>query len=97
MELKNPPAIDIPEGLVDAIRSFPAEREIEHCGRRITFSPFDVYARCPQCGTRIKVRSFSATTEIEDVFDAFFEWLNRPGAREVANRRQQALQNDRDE
>ncbi len=97
MELKNLPAIDIPEGLIDAIRAFPIEREFEHCGRRSTLSPFDIYAVCPECGARVKVRAFSATTELEDVFDAFFEWLNQPGAVESARKRQQAFATDPDE
>jgi hypothetical protein len=46
---------------------------------------------CPRCGVRIKVRSFSAIPEIEDVFDAVFEWMNQEGAREVAERRQATL------
>jgi hypothetical protein len=66
------------------------EREVEHCGVAITVPPFDFYAECPQCSTRIKVRAFAANEEIEDVFDAVFEWMNRPMAKEVAERRLQA-------
>jgi hypothetical protein len=43
------------------------------------------------------MRSFSAVTEIEDVFDAVFEWLNRPEAQELARRRQREIANDNDE
>jgi hypothetical protein len=94
MALKDRCPIDIPAGLLDAIRSFPLEREVEHCGIRMTVSPFDFYAECPQCGTRIKVRSLSGTEEIEDVFDAVFEWMNRPMAQEVAKRRLKALEEE---
>jgi hypothetical protein len=91
MELKDRYAIEIPAGLLDAIRSYPLEREVEHCGIRMTVPPFDIYAECAQCGVRVKVRSFSGTEEIEDVFDAVFEWMNRPMAHEVVRRRQEAL------
>jgi hypothetical protein len=33
------------------------------------------------------VRAFSGVEEIEDVFDAVFEWMNRPQAREAVERR----------
>jgi hypothetical protein len=77
--------------LLQAIRAFPVRREIEHCGARIAVDPFEFYAVCPHCGSRIKVRSFAATPEIEDVFDAVFEWMNQEGTPEVAKRRQLAL------
>ena len=77
--------------LLEVIRSFPAGREIEHCGARIAAGPFDYHLDCPRCGARIKVRSFSAIPEIEDVFDTVFEWMNQNEARDVADRRQTAL------
>lgn len=91
MAVKNPPGLDIGSDLIEAIRTFPMRRELEHCGARIAVAPFDFYATCPQCGTRIKVRSYSATPEIEDVFDAVFEWMNPEGAREVAEHRRVEL------
>lgn len=94
MELKHHAGIEITEGLLEAIRSFPTQREIEHCGARISVTPFDYYGDCPRCGSRIKVRSFSAGGEIEDVFDAVFEWMNQPTAQEVARRRQMALKEE---
>jgi hypothetical protein len=94
MELKNQPNLDISEGLLEAIRSFPLRREVEHCGIRTAVSPFDIYADCPRCGARIKLRSFSAGGEIEDVFDAVFEWMNQPTAQEVARRRQRTIEED---
>ncbi len=80
--------------LLDAIAAFPLSREVEHCGARFAVSPFEVYARCPQCGTRLKVRSFAAVPEIEDVFDAVFAWMNRPGAADVARNRQSEIAAD---
>jgi hypothetical protein len=94
MEVRDRPTIEVPPGLLDAIRSLPLEREVEHCGRRITVPPFDLYAECPQCGARIKVRSFSGLDEIEDVFDAVFEWMDRPLAQEVVQRRLEALREE---
>lgn len=91
MAVKNPPNLDIGSDLIEAIRSFPLRREIEHCGVCIAVDPFDFYATCPQCHSRIKVRSYAATPEIEDVFDAVFEWMNQGGAREIAEHRRAAL------
>lgn len=77
---------------VDAVRAFPVVREVTHCGQTFTVSPFAFYGVCPACGTRMKVRSFAAVTELEDVFDAVFEWMNQPGAAEhVENRRRELL------
>lgn len=97
MELKDRQASGIPEGLLEAIRTFPLEREVEHCGVRLSVPPFDLYAECPQCGTRIKVRAFSGLEEIEDVFDAVFEWMNRPTAQEIARRRLEVLAAENDD
>jgi hypothetical protein len=60
-------------------------------------SPCDIYAQCPQCGCRIKLRSFSAIPEIEDVFDAVFEWMNQPGALELAKRRLEIIAADQED
>jgi hypothetical protein len=87
MALKNSLSVEIGSDLIEAIRTFPVRREVEHCGARITVAPFDFYATCPHCGSRIKVRSYAATPEVEDVFDAVFEWMNREGAEEVAENR----------
>ena len=87
MDLKSRPLLDIPPELLEAIRTFPWQREVEHCGLRVSVPAFDIYSECPQCGSRIKVRSFSAAVETEDVFDAVFEWMNQPMAMEVSERR----------
>jgi hypothetical protein len=96
MNLNREQAVDVPAGLLEEIRSFPVKREVEHCGRTFSVSPFDFYAECPQCHARIKTRSFSGVTEIEDVFDAVFEWMTRPGTEEIARRRQQVMKEDED-
>jgi len=97
MELKQTPGPEISEDLLAAIRSFPLQREVEHCGSRFCVSPFDFYAKCPQCGTRMKVRSFSGVQEIQDLFDAVFEWLNQPPAQELARKRQMEIAGDHEE
>ena len=87
---------DVSAELLDAIVAFPVSREVTHCGTTFQLSPFDFYAECPVCQTRIKVRSFSAVTELEDVFDAVFAWMAQPGAAEVVSRRQQQIAEDVD-
>jgi transcription elongation factor Elf1 len=97
MELKNQSTVQVSSALLEAIRSFPVERELEHCGVRMVLSPFAYYAQCQHCGTRIKVRSFAASGEIEDVFDAVFEWMNKPRAHDAAERRRQEIAADQDD
>jgi hypothetical protein len=94
MQVKNDIHVAIPAGLLDAIRSLPAEREVEHCGTRFLVSPFQFYASCPKCGERLKLRSFSAADELEDVFDAVFEWMCKPQAEERAKQRREQIQAD---
>jgi hypothetical protein len=96
MELKRTQEIEIPPNLIESIESFPLHREIAHCGETFQVSPFDIYADCPRCGGRIKVRSFAAISELEDIFDAVFEWMSQPGAAELVRRRQQVIQQDAD-
>jgi hypothetical protein len=91
MNVKHPPSLEIGSELIDAIRNFPVRREVEHCGSSIAADPFEFYVECTHCGARIKVRSFAATPELEDVFDAVFEWMNQEAARGVAERRQLAI------
>jgi len=97
MATQTPSRVDVHSDLIEALRTFPRERAIEHCGAKIVSSPFDFYATCPHCGMRIKLRAFSAVNEVEDIFDAVFEWMNQPGAAELARRRQQAIEADREE
>ena len=92
-ELKAPPP-PISAELIDAIKALPHRREVNHCGTTFAVSPFDIYAACPRCGQRLKVRSFSAATELEDVFDAVFEWLQDGDGAELARRRQVAIRDE---
>lgn len=93
----NPKDPEIPPGLTDAIRSFPARRNVENCGTGFAVSALDLYADCPVCGTRIKLRAFSSGEDVEDVIDAVLEWMSTPGASEIARQRQAAIALDRDE
>jgi hypothetical protein len=96
MELKRKTECEIPPDLLHSIETFPLSREVRHCGEVFQVSPFDIYADCPRCGNRIKVRSFAGGVEIEDVFDAVIAWMHQPGAEELIRRRQQALLQDPD-
>jgi hypothetical protein len=88
--------VPISPQLIEAIKCFPVQREVTHCDNTFVVSPFDIYAKCPSCGHGIKVRSFAAVTEIEDVFDAVFAWMLQNGASEVASRRQAVIAADED-
>jgi hypothetical protein len=96
MELKRKPDVEIPPDLIESIETFPLQREVAHCGETFQVSPFDIYAECPRCGSRLKVRSFAAIAELEDVFDAVFAWMSQSGAEELVRRRRQVIQQDQD-
>ena len=80
--------------LIEAIQALPLSRDVLHCGQTFAVSPFDLYANCPQCRARIKVRAFSGLVEIEDVFDAVFAWMNRPGTESAVCERQKVIAED---
>ena len=80
--------------LIEAIKSFPVQREIKHCDSTFTVSPFNFYAVCPKCEIRMKVRSFSGAAELEDVFDAVLEWLSEPKAKMHFEKRQEEIVED---
>lgn len=48
-------------------------------------------------GNSMKVRSFSGVTEIEDIFDAVFKWMGRPGASKLVEERQKIIREDDEE
>lgn len=89
--------IEIDSELIDAIRQFPVSRKIEHCGEAFTASPLDIYAKCPRCETNVKVRSFSAVPEVEDVFDAVLRWMLNPTAAAHSQKRMNDIKQDLDE
>jgi hypothetical protein len=88
--------IPLTHDLVEAIGSFPVQRDVFHSGTTFQVSPLDIYTSCPVCKTRIKVRSFSASPEMEDVLDAVIAWMLQPGAEEVVRRRQAEMAADAD-
>lgn len=88
---------EITESLLEAIKGFPATRDFEHCGTGQKVSSFAIYARCNVCGTEVKTRSFSGVFELEDVFDAVFEWMTNPTNRSVAEERIQAIRIEKEE
>jgi hypothetical protein len=94
MEQKRTLDVEIFADLLEAIEAFPLHREVLHCGENFQVSPFALYADCPRCGTRFKIRSFAAVSELEDVFDAVFAWMGRPGAEELVRRRRETMQQD---
>jgi hypothetical protein len=83
--------------LIGAIKALPHHRDMHHCGATFSVSPFDIYATCPHCGQQLNVRSFSAGTELEDVFDAVFEWMLHEDGDDLARQRQKAIRDDLDE
>ncbi|MFO0928785.1 MAG: hypothetical protein U0736_17490 [Gemmataceae bacterium] len=88
--------VNVSQELLEAIAAFPVRRQVQHCGTTFQVSPFDIYAPCPYCKTRIKVRSFGGPAELEDVFDAVLSWMLQPGAEEAVRRRQVELTADDD-
>lgn len=88
---------NIPPGLLEALRTFPVERAVKHCGVDFIVDPLSIYANCPACGQQVKLRCFSAGDEIEDVFDAVLEWMLKPGAADVVKRRMEIIAQDRDD
>lgn len=94
MSIANTPDLEISQELLESVENFPSAREVAHCGQTFLISPLETYATCPGCGVRIKVRSFTAALEIEDLFDAFAEWLANPDAARIIHDRQQQLAED---
>ena len=87
----------VSEDLIETVKSFPTIREVVHCDSAFYVSPFDFYGVCPKCALKIKIRSFSNLPEIEDLFDAVFEWLLKPGAKEIFSNRQKEILEDSEE
>jgi hypothetical protein len=87
----------ISSDLLDAMKALPARREVRHCGSVFFVNPFEIYAQCPSCGQRIKVRAFSGSIEVEDLFDAVFAWMARTDGAEAARQRIAAIRSDPDE
>ncbi len=76
------------------ILAFPVQRGVQHCGLRFDVPSLAIYADCPKCLTRLKVRCFGGGAEIEDIFDALAKWSMKPGAIDVLIRRAAAIRAD---
>lgn len=83
--------LEISPALTEAIRSFPTTAIAQHCGTTFEVSPFDIYATCSVCGIKFKFRSFAAQTEIQEVFEAVFEWLSVPEAEALFRQHQKQI------
>jgi hypothetical protein len=88
MELKGSAAPDVSWDLVEYLRRFPTERSVQRCDTdrsraRILFELSEVRRND-------QLRPFGGT-EIEDLFDAVFEWMNQPGAESIVRRRREAI------
>ncbi len=94
MSVTEQAAVEVSPELLDAISQLPVSRDVQHCGQPFTVSPLDLYATCPQCRSRVKLRSFAAVPELEDVFDAVFAWMNQPGAAELVEKRRREIAAD---
>jgi len=91
MKYKKSERVWVDSEIIEAIKLFPVEKEIEHCGNKFVVQPFEFHAECPTCRIKIRLRSSSAFYEIEDVFDAVFIWMACPEKFELAKQRRQKL------
>lgn len=91
MQNKDYRDLDISFELIEAIRTFPMSQEVTHCGKVFQAPPFDIYVVCPVCEVEIKARKFSSYVEIEDVFDAVFEWMMQPNALAIVKESQELM------
>ncbi len=85
--------VNIDPELLAAVAALPASRTVSHCGAEFAVSPFDLYATCPACKARLKVRGFTAGPELVDVFDAVFAWMEKslPSFKAATLRRQELV------
>jgi hypothetical protein len=64
------------DDLIEEIRVLPRTKSFTCCGRTMDVSTLDMYAQCPTCGKRSKLRGYGAIgTEIQDVIDAVLRWM----------------------
>ncbi|CAN5428319.1 hypothetical protein BH10ACI2_BH10ACI2_16220 [soil metagenome] len=87
----------VTDEIINEVKTSPVSKQLEHCGQKFSSGYLSFYATCPKCETRIKLRSFSANPELEDLFDAFIEWSLKPGAAEMIKERREAIVEDNDD
>jgi transcription elongation factor Elf1 len=80
--------------LIDMINKLAHERKFicPKCGRRSVVSILSIYADCPQCSTRLKLRGYGAIgDEVEDVVDAVLAWMGSGAMMDAAMKRKEEL------
>jgi ribosomal protein S27E len=86
-------------GIIDEIKTLEHFNAVHcvDCGLETQYHSLQIYAACPECGRRQKLRSFGGIgTEIQDVFDAVLEWFVEEGTFENALKRYQGIKQDRE-
>ncbi len=64
---------------IDMIEDYPVVRIVEFdChGTKLKVNPLDIYANCPKCSSRVKIRAFSSyPSEVQDLLVKAKEWLD---------------------
>jgi hypothetical protein len=80
--------------VLNAIGALPPIRKVEHCSTSFLAPVFAMYGNCPDCDAQVKMRSFSGELEVEDVFDAVFEWMSSTEGSLAASRRIAQINDD---
>ena len=65
--------------IYDLIKRFPKTRSFKHCDKIYTVSNLKIYGHCSICLAKIKLRSFGAPKEIQDIILLAKEWLEEAG------------------
>jgi hypothetical protein len=97
MSLETASKVEVSPELVEAVRTFPIRRQVRHCGTSFEVDALSIYATCPACKTKIKLRAYSAAPDLEDLIDAVLEWMTQPAAKAVAEARMKKIAADMDE
>ena len=85
--------------IIEQIKSLPHFRDFPctTCNTSIRVHTLQLYAICPQCGTRHKCRGYAAIgSEIEDVIDAVLEWAGQGETFEAVLERQRQIMADQE-
>ncbi len=72
-------AIEPLQYAIDMIEDYPVVRIVEFSchGTKLKVNPLDIYANCPKCSSRVKIRAFSSyPSEVQDLLVKAKEWLD---------------------
>lgn len=61
------------------IEKFPKTRKFKHCQVEHEVSNLIMYTECSQCHTKVKLWSFGAPKEIQDIINLCERWLKEAG------------------